>query len=285
MYKALNYWVFGGFDGQRTPYEFIDFAATQGLDGVELTVGDCLKPDITEAECRAIADYAKGKGVGLRTLASGAGWGCALGAADATERQAAIDFTKKYLQIAAWIGAQTVLTVPGAARVAWEPSRPVLAYKQVWETATASIREVQPVAEELGVNLALENVWNRFLISPMEWKYFLDQFASPRIGMYFDVGNACLYGRPQDYPEILGDYIKAVHLKNFREEDCGGGLHGFGDDLLDGVLDFPALFASLDAIGYTGPVTVEMIPFSRLPDLVLPDLALAEKVTRQLLAL
>lgn len=285
MYKALNYWVFGGFDGQRTPYEFIDFAATQGLDGVELTVGDCLKPDITEAECRAIADYAKSKGVGLQTLASGAGWGCALGAADATERQAAIDFTKKYLQIAAWIGAQTVLTVPGATRVAWEPSRPVLAYKQVWETATASIREVQPVAEELGVNLALENVWNRFLISPMEWKYFLDQFASPRIGMYFDVGNACLYGRPQDYPEILGDYIKAVHLKNFREEDCGGGLHGFGDDLLDGVLDYPALFASLDAIGYTGPVTVEMIPFSRLPDLVLPDRALAEKVTRQLLAL
>ena len=285
MFKALNYWVFGGFDGQRTPYEFIDFAATQGLDGVELTVGDCLKPDITEAECRAIADYAKSKGVGLQTLASGAGWGCALGAADATERQAAIDFTKKYLQIAAWIGAQTVLTVPGATRVAWEPSRPVLAYKQVWETATASIREVQPVAEELGVNLALENVWNRFLISPMEWKYFLDQFASPCIGMYFDVGNACLYGRPQDYPEILGDYIKAVHLKNFREEDCGGGLHGFGDDLLDGVLDYPALFASLDAIGYTGPVTVEMIPFSRLPDLVLPDRALAEKVTRQLLAL
>ncbi|MBR4518334.1 MAG: sugar phosphate isomerase/epimerase [Victivallales bacterium] len=285
MYKALNYWVFGGFDGQQTPFAFIDFAAAQGLDGVELTVGDCLKPDITEAECRAIADYARAKGIGLRTIASGAGWGCALGAAEPTERQAAIDFTKKYLQIAAWIGAETVLVVPGATRVAWEPSRPVLAYKQVWETATASIRELVPVAEHLGVNLALENVWNRFLISPMEWKFFLDQFASKRIGMYFDVGNACLYGRPQDYPEILGDYIKAVHLKNFREEDCGGGLHGFGDDLLDGVLDFPAFFRALAAIGYTGPFTVEMIPFSRLPNLVLPDRVLAEKVVQQFMSL
>ena len=55
MYKALNYWVFGGFDGQKTPYEFIDWAAEKGLDGVELTVGDALSPDITEEECRKIA--------------------------------------------------------------------------------------------------------------------------------------------------------------------------------------------------------------------------------------
>ena len=282
MYKALNYWVFGGFDGQKTPYEFIDWAAAKGLDGVELTVGECLKAEITEAECKAIAAYAKAKGVGLRTLASGAGWGCALGAADAAERQQAIAFVKQYLQIAAWIGAETVLVVPGATRVAWEPSRPVLPYKTVWDNATASIKELAPVAEALGVNLAIENVWNRFLISPMEWKFFLDQFKSPRVGIYFDTGNACLNCRPQDFPEILGGYIKAVHLKNFAETDCAGGLHGFGDDLFQGVADFKAFFAEMDKIGYTGPYTVEMIPFSRLPDLVLPDAALADKMAEQI---
>ena len=282
MYKALNYWVFGGFDGQKTPYEFIDWAAAKGLDGVELTVGECLKAEITEAECKAIAAYAKAKGVGLRTLASGAGWGCALGAADAAERQQAIAFVKQYLQIAAWIGAETVLVVPGATRVAWEPSRPVLPYKTVWDNATASLKELAPVAEALGVNLAIENVWNRFLISPMEWKFFLDQFKSPRVGIYFDTGNACLNCRPQDFPEILGGYIKAVHLKNFAETDCAGGLHGFGDDLFQGVADFKAFFAEMDKIGYTGPYTVEMIPFSRLPDLVLPDAALADKMAEQI---
>ena len=82
MYKALNYWVFGGFDGQKTPYEFIDWAAEKGLDGVELTVGDALSPDITEEECRKIAKYAADKKIGLRSLATGAGWGCYLGAAD-----------------------------------------------------------------------------------------------------------------------------------------------------------------------------------------------------------
>ena len=180
---------------------------------------------------------------------------------------------------------ETVLVVPGATRVAWDPSRPVLTYKTVWEQTTKSVRELVPVAEKLKVNLALENVWNRFLISPMEWKLFLDQFKSEYVGIYFDVGNACLNCRPQDFPEILGSYIKAVHLKNFEENDCGGGLHDFGDDLLKGVVDFKAVFAELDKIGYKGPFTVEMIPFCRLPDLVLPDQALADKMAVQLATL
>ena len=116
----------------------------------------------------------------------------------------------------------------------------------------------------------------------MEWKFFLDQFHSPRVGIYFDAGHACLNCRPQDFPEILGGYIKAVHLKNFAERDCAGGLPGFGDDLFEGVADFKALFAEMDKIGYTGPYTVEMIPFSRLPDLVLPDAALADKMAAQI---
>ena len=285
MYKALNYWVFGGFDAQKTPYEFIDFASSKGLDGVELTVGDVLPVDITEEECRKIAAYAKSKNVGLRTLASGAGWNCNMGAADEKEREEAIAFTEKYLYIAKWIGAETILVVPGATRIAWDPSRPVIPYKQVWDNVLSSLKRVVPLAEELHINIALENVWNRFLISPMEWKYFLDTVNSKNVGIYFDAGNACLTGRPQDYPEILGDYIKAVHLKNFEESDCAGGLHGFGDDLHKGVLDYSALFAELDKIGYKGTFTVEMIPFSRLPDLILPDQALAEKVTAQLLAL
>lgn len=275
MYKALNYWVFGGFTGEKTPYEFIDFAAEKKLDGIELTVGDALKIDITEEECRKIAAYAAKKGVGLRTLASGFFWGCSLSATDETERQQALAFGKKYLQIANWIGAETILVIPGATRVAWEPSRPVVSYRAAWEKATASVRELLETAEKLNVNLALENVWNRFLLSPMEWKFFLDQFKSSRVGIYFDVGNCCIYGRPQDYVEILGSYVKAVHIKNFSETDCAGGLHGFGDDILVGEVDFDALKAAFEAVGYTGPVTAEMIPFSRLPDLVLPDLPLA----------
>ena len=95
MYKALNYWVFGGFTGEKSPKEFIDFAVANGLDGIELTVGDAINESITEEECRAIAEYAKAKGVGLKTLATGKYGSLSLGAADEAERQEAIAFTKK----------------------------------------------------------------------------------------------------------------------------------------------------------------------------------------------
>lgn len=281
-YIALNAWIYCGFGGEKKPREFIDWAAEKGLDGVELTVGDCLSVDTTEAEAKELAAYAKAKGVGLRSFATGAGWGKWLCADDPAERAEAIEFVKKYLQLAAWMGVETVLVVPGATRVAWDASHAEVSYLNAWKNATASIRELVPVAEELGVNLALENVWNRFLISPMEWKLFLDQFSSKRVGIYFDAANCCLNCRPQDFPEILGGYIKAVHLKNFEESDCAGGLHGFGDDLFKGVVDFKALFAALDKINYAGPCTVEMIPFSRLPNLVMPDEALAEKMAEQI---
>ena len=281
-YIALNGWIYCGFGGEKKPCEFIDWAAEKGLDGVELTVADCLPIDTTETEARELSAYAKAKGVGLRSLATGAGWGKWLCADDPAERAEAVAFVKKYLQLAAWIGAETVLVVPGATRVAWDSSHAEVSYKNAWENATASIRELEPVAEALGVNLALENVWNRFLISPMEWKLFLDQFNSKRVGLYFDVANCCLNCRPEDFPEILGDRIKAVHLKNFEESDSAGGLHGFGDDLFKGVVDFKKLFAAFAKIGYEGPFTVEMIPFSRLPNLVMPDAALAEKMAGQI---
>ena len=282
MYKALNYWVFGGFGPNKTPYEFIDFAAAKGLDGIEMTVGDCLSPDLDEAECRKIAAYAKEKGVGLRTLASGNYGAMSLGADDESERANAVAFTKKYLQVAAWIGAETILVVPGSTTVAWDPSRPKVSYGRCWEQSTKSIRELLPLAEELGVNIALENVWMRFLLSPMEWKLFLDQFESERIGMYLDVGNFLIYLPAEDYVELLGRRVKAVHIKNWKSEDCGGGLHGFGDSLKVGDVDFKAVFAALEKVGYTGTFTAEMIPFSRLPDLVLPDQALAEKTVEEL---
>ena len=281
MYKALNYWVFGGFGPNKTPYEFIDFAKAQGLDGVELTLDDCLSVTITEDECRRIAAYAKEKGVGLRTMATGHYGAESLGADDEAERTRAVGFTKKYLQIAAWLGVETILVVPGSTSVAWDPSRPKVAYGRCWEQSTKSIKELLPLAEKLGVTIALENVWMRFLLSPMEWKLFLDQFDSDRVGMYLDIGNCLIYLPSEDYINLLGKRVKAIHVKNWKGEDSGGVLHGFGDSLLAGDVDFKAAFAALEKIGYTGTYTVEMIPFSRLPDLVLPDQALAEKVVAE----
>ena len=146
--------------------------------------------------------------------------------------------------------------------------------------ATESLKKLIPKAKRLGVEICLENVWNKFLLSPMEMKMFLDQFDSDYIGSYFDVGNATLSGYAEHWIELLKDKIKAVHVKNFKREDAGGVLHGFGDDLEDGDVNFENVKTALRTIGYAGPVTVEMIPFSRLPDMVLPDMELA-KITAE----
>ena len=285
MFKSLNYWVFGGFTAERTCEEFIDWAKGQGLDGVELTIGDLIALDTPDARLAEIKAYAASKNIQLRTTAFSGGWTCSMSSPDKAERELAISRTEQGLRITAALGAETMLTLAGATRVAWDPSRPVVSYKTTWELATESVKKLLPIAEKYNVNMALENVWNRFLISPMEWKFFLDQFDSPKVGLYFDVGNFCINGQPEDFPEILGDYIKAVHLKNFEEVDCAGGLHSFGDDLLKGAVNFKAVFAALKAINYTGAYTAEMIPFSRLPDMVLPDLPLAEKTAKQMLEL
>ncbi len=286
MYKAMNYWIFGGFDGQKTPCEFIDWAKSQKLDGVELTVGDAVKADISEAECKKISDYAKQKKIGLRTIATGFYWGNSLGSEDEEERDRAVAFTRQYLRIASWLGVETVLVVPGSSRVPWDPSRPVVSYKTVWVKSLKSLRELAKLAEELKVNIGLENVWGRFLFSPIEWEKYLDEIKSDRIGMYLDVANCCPYVRPQDYVEVLGKKIMAVHMKNWSSDNlAGGNLLGFGEDITVGDVDFPAVLAALDKIGYKGTFTAEMIPFCRLPDLRIPDMDLAAATAARLISL
>ena len=281
-YKAINYWVLGGFAGDKNAIDAINDAKSMELDGIELTFDGCIKTEITEQECREIAGYAKTQNIGLRSMATGTYWGLSLGSPDAVERDKAIEFTKKYLQAASWLGVENILVVPGAVQVAWDPSRPVVPYQEMWDNSTESLKKLLPLAEKLKVNICIENVWNKFLLSPIEMKYYIDQFNSDFIGSYFDVGNVLPNGFPEHWIAILGKRIKAVHFKNFRGQDCGGGLHGFGDDLTDGEVNFKQVIAELDKIGFTGPVTAEMIPFCRLPDLVLPDMELARNTARKL---
>lgn len=284
-FTAINYWVIGGFEGEKSPFQAIDDAAGFGLDGVELTFGDCIKEDITQEECNKIKSYAGEKNIGLETMAAGFYWGCSLGSDDPEERSKAVDFTFKYIQAASWLGVKKILVIPGAVDVAWDDSRPVTPYGNVWKNSTESLKKVLDTAVKNNVTICLENVWNKFLLSPMEFSYYLDQFKSDNIGVYFDVGNAMLNGYAEHWIAVLKDRIKAIHFKNFKRDDCGGTLHGFGDSLLEGDVNFPAVLKELNKINYSGPITAEMIPFSRLPDLVLPDMALAEKTAKSLITL
>ena len=283
FYKAINYWVLGGFDGKKDAFSAIKDASEMGLDGLEITVGESVNPDISESECKKIAAAAKDSSIGLKTLATGFYWGASLASENDEERKNAIEFTQKYIRIASWLGAETVLVVPGAVDVAWDPSRPIESYKKVWDISSDSISVLLKDAEKEGINIAIENVWNKFLLSPMEMKIYIDSFGSSRIGSYFDMGNVLINGYPEHWIEILGSRIKAVHAKNFKRSDAAGGIHGFGDDLEAGDINFSAVKEALKKYAPGIPVTAEMIPFCRLPDLILPDMELARDTAKKLL--
>ncbi len=284
-FAAINTWVLGGFDGSRDAFKCIDSAAEFGLDGIELTVGDVVPVTADDALCAKICACAAEKKIGIRTVATGSSWGLPLSSTDEAKRQEAVAWTRQYLHVAARLGAKAALVIPGVVHADWDASCPRTPAAAVWRQSTRSMWELLPDAEKLGVAIACENVWGKFLPDPFAMKAFIDQFNSPFIGCYLDVANCLNVGYPQDWVEILGNRIKGIHFKNWKSEDCGGGLHGFGDDITVGEADYPAILAAMDQVGYTGPVTLEMIPFSRLPDMVLPDLALAEKTAKQLLAI
>jgi hexulose-6-phosphate isomerase len=279
----INYWTIGGFEGAKPIAQAMAEAKDMGCDGLELTFGaGCLAPGISDAACREIRTAARRLGLRLETVASGGFWSHSLSDPRPAVRRQAIAFTREYLRVARGLGAKVALVIPGAVAVPWDAGQPVVPYRTVWRNATASLRELLPVARQMKIKLGLENVWNCFLTDPMAMRMFVDQFHSRQIGVYFDAGNCLINGYPEHWIEILGRRIVAVHVKNFSRQDCGGGLHGFGDDLLQGDLDWPALFAALERSKYRGPITAEMIPFSRLPELGLPDVALARKTIGQL---
>lgn len=272
----INYWTIGGFEGRKPPIQALREAKAMGYEGLELCFGaGQFAPGISQAACKEIRRAAEELGMKLETLATGSYWGMSLSSPKAAVRAKAIDFTKEYLQVAHWLGARTVLVVPGAVAVPWDPSQPVVPYAQAWVNAAASIAKLLPTAARLKVNIGLENVWNWFLADPIAMTVFVDQFESPRLGVYFDVGNCQINGFAEHWVQILGRRIKAVHFKNFQRQDCGGVLHGFGDDLAAGDVNWGATLKELKRAKYAGPFTAEMIPFSRLPNLTLPDMALA----------
>lgn len=278
----INYWTIGGFEGKKPIEQALDEACKMGFEGLELCFGAGeFAPGISEKRCGEIRDAARRIGIKIETVASGNFWAKSLSSPEKSIRSEAVAFAREYLRAAGAVGARVALVIPGAVAVPWDSAQPVVSYKAAWDNAVKSIRQLIPAAEKAGVKIGLENVWNWFLADPLAMKAFVDQFKG-KVGVYFDVANCLINGYPEHWIEMLGKRIFAVHLKNFTRSDCGGTLHGFGDDILKGDLNWQAVLGMLKKTGYRGSLTAEMIPFSRLPNLVLPDMALARDTAAKL---
>lgn len=262
MKISASYWMFaGGLEGKKPIAAAMTEAKQLEFDAIELAIAGAgvLTPQTTQAECAAIVRQARDLGLEIAGLASGETWTSSPTANAAATRRRIIEFTKKGLQIARWLKTDAYLFVPGAVDVFFLPDGEVIPYEVCYRRAQTAVRQLLPAAERLGVALCIENVWNKFLLSPLEMRDFIDSFKSRQVKAYFDVGNVLLTGYPDQWLKILGQRVKRVHIKDFKT--AVGTLSGFCD-LLEGNVDFKAVKKALAAIRYDGFVTAEILPFA-----------------------
>jgi L-ribulose-5-phosphate 3-epimerase len=147
-------------------------------------------------------------------------------------------------------GADTVLLVPAVVDAA-------TSYRDAWTRSQRVIRErLLPIAREAKVIIAVEEVWNKFLLSPLEFVRYVDEFESPLVRAYFDVGNVVIYAFPQDWIRTLGARIVKIHLKDFNMDRQNGRFTW--KNLGEGDIDWPEVRRALQEIGYAGYVTTEL---------------------------
>jgi len=166
-------------------------------------------------------------------------WNKTLSNPDDKIREEGLEGLKQALRDARRYAASSVLLVPGVARNG-------VTYQQCWDRSIAEIRKAIPLAEELGVKIAIENVWNDFITTPEEAKRYVDEINSPHVGWHFDIGNMIKYNAPETWVPVLGKRILKLHIKEYSK------AKGFGVKFFEGDNNWPAIMRELDKIGYTG---------------------------------
>lgn len=272
--KAISYWSFpGGLEGTAPLGKVFKDAKKLGYRAVEPAVAEsgALHVGSSECDCKDILAQAKSSGIRVESLATGLYWAYSLTSSKASVREKAEDYTRRMLQIAKWLKVDGLLVVPGAVDVFFDPNAEVVSYDDVYKRSLAAIKKLAKTAEKVKVAICVENVWNKFMYSPLEFRDFIDAVNSKYVRAYFDVGNVVNFGYPEQWIKILGKRIKKVHLKDFKIAMLAAELKpfkidtlcGFGTgfvDLGDGNVNWPVVMKALKAIGYSGPLTAEMVP-------------------------
>ncbi|MCL4401041.1 MAG: sugar phosphate isomerase/epimerase [Acidobacteria bacterium] len=228
-------------------------ARNAGFDGIELSMGGEITPASAPGELKRLGETAQKTGIAVASL-----WvsqelsKTPLNSPDAALRARGVETLRKSIDFATWLNCGALLIVPG--RVG-SGAKLQAGYEATWQRFTAEFRKLIPHAGRAKVLLTPENVWNKFLLSPLEMRSFVDQFQSPWVQTHFDVGNVMEFGYPQDWIETLGPRIKRLHVKDFKLATRNSP--GRFVDLLEGDVDWKAVMAALVKTGYRGFVSPE----------------------------
>lgn len=220
-------------------YDRFRLAIDAGFEGLEAqTIKDAREAE----EIRAAAERA---GLRIHSVMNMDHWKHPLSSADPEVVKFSLAGLETSLRNAKLWGADTVLLVPAVVN-------PQTSYRDAYTRSQREIKKMIPLAGELGVVIAIEEVWNKFLLSPLEFARYVDEFQSPWVRAYFDVGNVVLFGYPQDWIRTLGERIVKIHLKDFNFE-----TKQFVP-LREGSINWPEVRRALREIRFNGFLTVEL---------------------------
>jgi hexulose-6-phosphate isomerase len=200
-----------------------------------------------DREAEAIKAGAEAARMPIHSVMNMAHWKFPLSSPDPAVVEQSLEGMRTSLKNAKLWGAETVLLVPAVVNAQ-------VSYADAWKRSQEQIRKLIPVAAELKVVIAVEEVWNKFLLSPLEFARYVDDFNSPWVKAYFDVGNMVLYGYPQDWIRTLGKRIVKIHLKDFSFRQRRAEF----TPLREGEIDWKEVHKALGEIGYKGDATVEL---------------------------
>ena len=230
---------------------FLQEAQTAGYEAVELACRDegDLTPDTPKHDLDRIRERADTLGIELNSMTHGHSRPRGNLLVDGEDRDYALQRTTDALRVAAHLGIDCSLHTLGRLS-------PDLPYDDAYRNGVDSLRRLAPVAEDTGVAVAVEFIWNGFLFSPLEMARFLDEVDSPAVGFYFDSGNMAVFQYPQHWARVCARHIKRVHLKDWQGRPLNGSWHA----LTEGGVDFAAVMAELRRGGYRGPLISEVAP-------------------------
>ena len=209
-----------------------------GFEGVEL-----LSPN--ELDLAEVLAASKATGIEIHGVSGSRHWQDTLSDPDEAVVERGLAAIRQEIKDTKAYGGTTVLVVPAVVK-------PGVSYEQAWERSQKAIRSLLPIAEEAGVVLAIEEVWNKFLLSPIEFARYVDEFESPWVKAYFDVGNVVEFGYPQEWIRVLGPRIAKIHVKEYAKPKR------FDYALGEGEVDWNEVRQALIDIGYEGWITAEV---------------------------
>ncbi|WP_407269724.1 sugar phosphate isomerase/epimerase family protein [Radiobacillus sp. PE A8.2] len=256
MLKGINQWCYP----EGTPLEKVfEYSRDAGFDAVELNLnsddGVGLTMNTTKEEAELIVALAASYNLKLRSISTGLLWDTALSDPSESIREKGRVVVEKQLELASFMGIDTILVVPGC--VTEEVS-----YEECYARSQDQLKKLIPLAESFEVAIGIENVWNKFLLSPLEMVRYIDELDSEFVGAYFDVGNVLQFGYPQQWIRTLGKRIKKIHVKDFSTSV--GNITGFVP-LLVGDVNWDKVMDALKEIGYDDTITSELTPYKLDP--------------------